>query len=266
MAEGYEWSCDATSRKARRCSNERSLTFGYTVLNRLSDVQISAQYRDFPASCRASRPKSSDGYPNPTGSCAAMVAFVGFKTSRCALQPGSRLGGTAIPSADRIAPIASMDLVGFSSRPLQIMSLAASWLLQLSRDRAMVRCAEVHSGAFDPLPADTFLSSLFSGVSTPLALGVVASMSAVFMMKQRRPMYIVDQKVHFSAPPAARIRAEGATRGAAFRITIVAMSDCHSARSQPAMTRLFGTKCLLSTPKILACSRLSRRSGWSYTN
>src|SRR5262249_32915554 len=90
-------------------------------------------------------------------------------------------------------------LVGFSTRPLQVMSIAGFVLAALSFTIGLWYVVQKIIGVdLTPgLPTTVLVISFFSGVQL-LALGVVGEyIGRIYDETKRRPMYIVDRKVNF---------------------------------------------------------------------
>src|SRR6476646_8708413 len=133
MAEGYEvvYAMRA-SREGETLIKKMVSYFGYTVINRLSDVQIPRNTGDFRIMSRRvieelRRLSESHGFLR------GMVAFVGFKQAAVLYNRDARLSG--IGNYNRLIGslrIGINGLVGFSSRPLQIMSMTGFAVAGLS--------------------------------------------------------------------------------------------------------------------------------------
>src|SRR5258705_110520 len=177
-------------------------SFGYTVINRLSDVQIPRNTGDFRIMSRRvveelRRLSESHGFLR------GMVAYVGFKQAAVLYNRDARLTGTG--NYNRLIGslrIGVNGLVGFSSRPLQLMSMAGFVVAALSFAIGLWYVIQKLMG-FDltpGLPTTVLVISFFSGVQL-LALGVVGEyIGRIYDETKRRPMYIVDRKVNFSDP------------------------------------------------------------------
>src|SRR5712672_4581699 len=133
MAEGYEVVyAMRTSREGETLIKRTVSYFGYTVINRLSDVQIPRNTGDFRIMSRRvveelRRLSESHGFLR------GMVAFVGFKQAAVLYNRDARLTGTG--NYNRLIGslrIGVNGLVGFSSRPLQLMSMAGFMVAAVS--------------------------------------------------------------------------------------------------------------------------------------
>jgi polyisoprenyl-phosphate glycosyltransferase len=203
MDEGYEVVyAMRTSREGETLIKRAVSYFGYTVINRLSDVQIPRNTGDFRIMSRRvveelRRLSESHGFLR------GMVAFVGFKQAAVLYNRDARLSGTG--NYNRLIGslrIGINGLVGFSSRPLQVMSMAGFVVAAISFAIGLWYLFQKLMG-FDltpGLPTTVLVVSFFSGVQL-LALGVVGEyIGRIYDETKRRPMYIVDRKVNFTDP------------------------------------------------------------------
>jgi polyisoprenyl-phosphate glycosyltransferase len=202
MAEGYEVVYAMRSSRGGETLIKRAVSyFGYSVINRLSDVQIPRNTGDFRIMSRRvieelRRLSETHGFLR------GMVAFVGFKQAAVLYNRDARLTGTG--NYNRLIGslrIGINGLVGFSSRPLQVMSMAGFVVAALSFAIGLWYVVQKFIGVnLTPgLPTTVLVVSFFSGVQL-LALGVVGEyIGRIYDETKRRPMYIVDRKVNFSA-------------------------------------------------------------------
>jgi dolichol-phosphate mannosyltransferase len=202
MSEGFEVVyAMRSSREGETLIKKAVSYFGYTVINRLSDVQIPRNTGDFRIMSRRvieelRRLSETHGFLR------GMVAFVGFKQAAVLYSRDARLTGTG--NYNRLVGslrIGINGLVGFSSRPLQVMSMAGFVLAAISfMLGAWYAIQKLIGIALTPGLSTTILVvSFFSGVQL-LALGVVGEyIGRIYDETKRRPMYIVDRKVNFSA-------------------------------------------------------------------
>jgi glycosyltransferase involved in cell wall biosynthesis len=200
MAEGYEVVyAMRISREGETLIKKAVSYFGYTVINRLSDVQIPRNTGDFRIMSRRvieelRRLSETHGFLR------GMVAYVGFRQAAVLYNRDARLTGTG--NYNRLIGslrIGINGLVGFSSRPLQVMSMAGFVLAAISFMIGIWYVIQKLIGiALTPGLSTTILVvSFFSGVQL-LALGVVGEyIGRIYDEAKRRPMYIVDKKVNF---------------------------------------------------------------------
>jgi len=201
MAEGYEVVyAMRSSREGETLIKKAVSYFGYSVINRLSDVQIPRNTGDFRIMSRRvieelRRLSETHGFLR------GMVAFVGFKQAAVLYSRDARLTGTG--NYNRLIGslrIGINGLVGFSSRPLQVMSMAGFVLAAISFMIGIFYVMQKIMGIpITPGLSTTILVvSFFSGVQL-LALGLVGEyIGRIYDETKRRPMYIVDRKVNFS--------------------------------------------------------------------
>jgi polyisoprenyl-phosphate glycosyltransferase len=203
MAEGFEVVyAMRSSREGETLIKKAVSYFGYSVINRLSDVQIPRNTGDFRIMSRRVI-EELRGLSETHGFLRGMVAFVGFKQAAVLYSRDARLTGTG--NYNRLIGslrIGINGLVGFSSRPLQVMSMsgfvvaALSFLVGLWYVVQKVVGVDLTPG----LPTTVLVVSFFSGVQL-LALGLVGEyIGRIYDETKRRPMYIVDKKINFSGP------------------------------------------------------------------
>jgi len=201
MAEGYEVVyAMRSSREGETLIKKAVSYFGYSVINRLSDVQIPRNTGDFRIMSRRvieelRRLSETHGFLR------GMVAFVGFKQAAVLYSRDARLTGTG--NYNRLIGslrIGINGLVGFSSRPLQVMSMAGfvvaaiSFMIGIFYVMQKIMGIPITPGLSTTILVVTF----FSGVQL-LALGLVGEyIGRIYDETKRRPMYIVDRKVNFS--------------------------------------------------------------------
>jgi glycosyltransferase involved in cell wall biosynthesis len=203
MAEGYEVVYAMRASRQGETLVKRAVSyFGYTVINRLSDVQIPRNTGDFRIMSRRVIEELRQ-LSESHGFLRGMVAYVGFKQAAVLYDRDARLTGTG--NYNRLIGslrIGINGLVGFSSRPLQVMSMAGFVLAAISFMIGLWYVIQKLIGiALTPGLSTTILVvSFFSGVQL-LALGVVGEyIGRIYDETKRRPMYIVDRKVNFSDP------------------------------------------------------------------
>src|SRR3977135_3894678 len=203
MAEGYEGVYAMRSSREGETLIKRAVSyFGYTVINRLSDVQIPRNTGDFRIMSRRVIEELRLLSETP-GVLRGMVAFVGFRQASVKYKRDARLSGTG--NYNRLVGslrIGINGLVGFSSRPLQLMSMAGFVVPAISFAIGLWYVIQKLMGfTLTPgLPTTVLVVSFFSGVQL-LALGVVGEyIGRIYDESKRRPMYIVDKKVNFFDP------------------------------------------------------------------
>jgi glycosyltransferase involved in cell wall biosynthesis len=203
MAEGYDVVyAMRTSREGETVIKRAVSYFGYSVINRLSDVQIPRNTGDFRIMSRRVIEELRQ-LSETHGFLRGMVAYVGFRQAAVLYNRDARLTGTG--NYNRLVGslrIGLNGLVGFSSRPLQMMSMAGFVVAAISFAIGFSYLLQKLMG-FDltpGLPTTVLVVSFFSGVQL-LALGVVGEyIGRIYDETKRRPMYIIDRKINFSEP------------------------------------------------------------------
>lgn len=201
MAEGYEVVYAMRSSREGETFIKKAVSyFGYSVINWLSDVQIPRNTGDFRIMSRRvieelRRLSETHGFLR------GMVAFVGFRQAAVLYSRDARLMGTG--NYNRLVgslKIGINGLVGFSSRPLQMMSMAGFVVAAISFLLGFWYVVQKLIG-FDlspGLPTTVLVVSFFSGVQL-LALGLVGEyIGRIYDESKRRPMYIIDKKINFA--------------------------------------------------------------------
>ena len=185
LSEGYEVVyAKRRSRKGETMIKRIISYFGYSVINHLSDVQIPRNTGDFRIMSRRvieelRRLNESHGFLR------GLVAYVGFKQAYVEYDRDKRFAGTG--NYNRLTgsfKIGLNGLISFSSRPLQLMSILGVGLAGLSFLLGGWYALQYLIGInLTPgLPTTVLVVTFFSGVQL-LALGLMGSMLAVFMMK-----------------------------------------------------------------------------------
>lgn len=200
LAEGYEVVyAKRRSRKGETLVKRLISWLGYAAINRLSDVQIPRNTGDFRVMTRRvveelRRLNESHGFLR------GLVAYVGFRQAFVEYDRDERFAGAG--NYNRLTgslKIGLNGLISFSSRPLQLMSLAGfvlagfSFLLGGWYVLQRLLGMDITPG----LPTTVLVISFFSGVQL-LALGLMGEyVGRIYDEVKRRPLYIVDRKVNF---------------------------------------------------------------------
>jgi polyisoprenyl-phosphate glycosyltransferase len=203
MSEGYDVVyAMRTSRDGETLIKKAIAYFGYSVINRMSDVQIPRNTGDFRIISRRvieelRRLSETHGFLR------GMVAYIGFRQAAVLYSRDARLSGAG--NYNRLIGslrIGLNGLVGFSSRPLQLMSMAGFIVAAFSFLIGIWYVLQKFMGTnLTPgLPTTVLVVSFFSGVQL-LALGVVGEyIGRIYDETKRRPMYIIDRKINFPDP------------------------------------------------------------------
>ena len=175
--------------------------WGYSLINRFGDVQIPRNTGDFRIMTRRvieelRRLNEHHGFLR------GLVAYVGFKQAFIEYDRDVRFAGKG--KYNRLTgslKIGLNGLVGFSGRPLQMMSLGGSVLALFSFLLGAWYVAQKLLGInLTPgLSTTVLIVTFFAGVQL-LALGLMGEyISRIYDEVKRRPMYIVDKKVNFDS-------------------------------------------------------------------
>lgn len=196
LLEGYE--VVYAKRRSRQGETllKRFVSYiGYNVINRLSDVQIPRNTGDFRIMTRRVIEELRQ-LNESHGFLRGLVAYVGFKQAFIEYDRDPRFAGKG--NYNRFLgslKIGLNGLVSFSSRPLQLMSLAGaivagfSFLLGLGYLIQKIIGVDVTPGLSTTILVITF----FAGVQL-LSLGLMGEyVGRIYDEVKRRPMYIVDK-------------------------------------------------------------------------
>jgi len=200
LAEGYEVVyAKRRSRKGETLVKRMISYFGYSVINRLSDVQIPRNTGDFRIMSRRvieelRRLNESHGFLR------GLVAYVGFKQAYVEYDRDERFAGTG--NYNRLTgsfKIGLNGLISFSSRPLQLMSIAgfvvAVFSFLLGGWYVLQKLIGIN--LTPGLSTTVLVVTFFSGVQL-LALGLMGEyVGRIYDEVKRRPLYILDKKVNF---------------------------------------------------------------------
>lgn len=200
LIEGYEVVyARRRSRKGETLVKRIISYFGYAVINRLSDVQIPRNTGDFRIMTRRvieelRRLNESHGFLR------GLVAYVGFKQAYVEYDRDERLAG--VGNYNRLTgsfKIGLNGLISFSSRPLQMMSVAGFGLAAFSFliGGWYVLQKLIGIDLTPGLSTTVLVVSFFSGVQL-LGLGLMGEyVGRIYDEVKRRPMYIVDREINF---------------------------------------------------------------------
>ncbi len=173
--------------------------FGYALINRLSDVKIPRNTGDFRIMTR--RVIEELRLLNEShGFLRGLVAYVGFKQAYVEYDRDERFAGKG--KYNRLTgslKIGLNGLISFSSRPLQLMSIAgfvmASFSFLLGGWYVIQRLIGID--LTPGLPTTVLVITFFSGMQL-LALGLMGEyIGRIYEEVKRRPLYILDKKVNF---------------------------------------------------------------------
>jgi len=200
LHEGYEVVYAKRHTRKGETLAKRLISYaGYGVINKLSNVQIPRNTGDFRIMSR--RVIEELRLLNEThGFLRGLVAYVGFKQAYVEYDRDERFGGRG--HYNRITGslrIGLNGLIGFSSRPLQLMSLtgvvlaAFSFLLGAWYLVQKLMGGDLTAG----LPTTVLVVTFFAGVQL-LGLGLIGEyVGRIYDEVKGRPMYIVDKRINF---------------------------------------------------------------------
>ena len=200
LQEGYEVVyATRRSRQGETLFKKAISIFGYYVINKLSDVNIPKNTGDFRIMTR--RVIEELRKLNEThGFLRGLVAYVGFKQTFVEYDRDERYAGHG--KYNRITgsfKIGLNGLIGFSSRPLVIMSVCGFILACLSFMLGgwYVFQKLIGINLTPGLSTTVLIISFFAGIQL-LGLGLIGEyVGRIYDEVKKRPMYIVDQKVNF---------------------------------------------------------------------
>lgn len=196
LADGYEVVfAKRHSRKGETLLKRLIAYFGYKVINKLSDVQIPRNTGDFRIMTRRvieelRRLNESHGFLR------GLVAYVGFRQAFIEYDRDQRYAGKG--NYNRFTgslKIGLNGLISFSSRPLQMMSIAGAIIAGFSflLGAWYVFQKLVGIQLTPGLPTTVLVVSFFSGVQL-LCLGLMGEyVGRIYDEVKQRPLYIVDR-------------------------------------------------------------------------
>jgi dolichol-phosphate mannosyltransferase len=201
LLEGYEVVyAKRRSRKGETLPKRILSHVGYAVINRLTDVQIPRNTGDFRIMTR--RVIEELRRLNEThGFLRGLVAYVGFRQGFVEYDRDVRFAGAGNynPFTGSLK-IGLNGLISFSSRPLQIMSLAgfvlAAFSFLLGGWYVLQRLIGIN--LTPGLPTIVLVVTFFSGVQL-VALGLMGEyVGRIYDEVKGRPMFIVDKRVNLN--------------------------------------------------------------------
>jgi len=199
LKEGYEVVyAKRRSRKGETIPKRIVAGVGYYVINKLSDIELPRDTGDFRIMNRRvmedlRRLNESHGFLR------GLVAYIGYKQASIEYDRDERLHGRG--NYNRFfgsLRIGLNGLISFSSRPLQMMSIAGGILAGFSFLLGAWYVFQKLAG-FDLTPGlstTVLVVSFFAGVQL-LCLGLMGEyVGRIYDEVKRRPMYIIDRKVN----------------------------------------------------------------------
>ena len=200
LQDGYEVVyAKRRSRKGETLIKRMVAKLGYTVIAMLNEVEIPRDTGDFRIMTR--RVIEELRHLNEThGFLRGLVAYVGFKQTFVEYNRDERIHGRGHYNRFMGSlKIGLNGLISFSSKPLQLMSVAGaffagcSFLLGAWYVFQKVVGVDLTPG----LPTTVLVITFFSGVQL-LSLGLMGEyIGRIYDELKRRPMFIIDRKVNF---------------------------------------------------------------------
>ena len=187
------------SRKGETFFKKKISSFAYYFINKLSDVHIPGDTGDFRIISRKVIDQLSK-LNEKHGFLRGMVAFVGFKQSYVEYDRDKRNAGKGkYNKFFGSLTIGLNGLIGFSSRPLLLMSISGFIIALFSFFLGIWYLFQKIAG-FDLTPGLTttvILISFFAGVQL-LGLGLLGEyVGRIYDEVKQRPKYILDKKINF---------------------------------------------------------------------
>ncbi len=200
LIEGYEAVyAKRRSRKGETIIKRVISHVGYSLINKISDVQIPRNTGDFRIMTRRVI-EELRSFNESHGFLRGLVAYVGFKQTFIEYDRDERFAGKG--NYNRMTgslKIGLNGLISFSSRPLLMMSIAGVVLAGLSFMLGIWYVVQKIIGMeLTPgLSTTVLVVSFFSGVQL-LGLGLIGEyVGRIYDEVKQRPMYIVDRKINF---------------------------------------------------------------------
>jgi dolichol-phosphate mannosyltransferase len=216
--EGYDVVCAQRRSRAGESFAKRAIAaVGYRVMNRVADVDIPVNTGDFRLMSRrvfehVVALKEVHGYLR------GLVSFVGFRHTSIVFDREPRAAGTTKYSHSWGSWGEGLNgIVGFSRKPLQLMSLAGTVIAGAALMFALVYLVLKLSGVAFPVgnPTIVLVVSFFSGIQL-LSLGVMGEyVGRIYDESRDRPKYIVESSYGWERDAGTPSRAErgGGERG-----------------------------------------------------
>ena len=198
--EGYEVVlAKRNKRKGETFIKKIIASFGYKIINFFSEIDIPVDTGDFRLISKKVVEQLKE-MKEPHNFLRGMVAYIGFKQCEIIYDRDQRFkGNTKYNRYLGSIKIALNGLIGFSSRPLHIMTFAGFILSILSFSIGFWYLIQKLLGEdYTPgLPTSVLLITFFSGVQL-LALGLIGEyIGRIYDQVKQRPPYIIEKKINF---------------------------------------------------------------------
>ncbi len=197
LQEGYEVVyAKRRSRKGETVIKRMVSSFGYYLINKLSDMKIPRDTGDFRIITRVVIEELRQ-LNEVHGFLRGLIAYIGFKQTYVEYDRDKRhLGITNYNRYLGSLKIGLNGLISFSVRPLQLMSLAGAGLAGLSFFLGFFYVMKKLMGFPIPMGHATVILfvTFFSGIQL-LSLGLIGEyVGRIYEEVKRRPMYIVKRE------------------------------------------------------------------------
>ena len=200
ILQGYEVVyAQRNSRKGETILKKIISSIGYKLINKLSEVSIPENTGDFRIITR----KVVEHLRNMNethGFLRGLVSYVGFKQGFVLYDRDPRfLGDGKYNRLTGSFKIGLNGIIGFSSRPLFLMSLVGLFFSVISFIIGLLYLFQKIFGVNLPLglPTVVLVITFFTGIQL-LGLGLIGEyVGRIYDEVKRRPMYIIDKKLNF---------------------------------------------------------------------
>ncbi len=198
--EGYEVVlAKRNKRKGETFIKKIIASFGYKLINIFSEIDMPVDTGDFRLISKKVVEQLKQ-MKEPDNFLRGMVAYIGFKQCEIVYDRDQRFkGNTKYNKYLGSIKIALNGLIGFSSRPLHIMTFTGFILSILSFSIGFWYFIQKLLGRdYSPgLPTSVLLITFFSGVQL-LALGLIGEyIGRIYDQVKKRPPYIIEKKTNF---------------------------------------------------------------------
>lgn len=200
ILEGYDVAfAQRRSRKGETPIKRLIAYTGYAVINKISDVNIPRNTGDFRVVSRRVVEELRKFGEKP-GYWRGLISYIGYRQVAVQFDREARFEGAG--NYNRITGSISGGLngvIGFSSKPLQMMSLVGAFIAMLSFALGLWFLVAKLAGMSLPegLSTTAILITFFAGIQL-LGMGLLGEyVSRIYDEVKQRPPYIIDQKVNF---------------------------------------------------------------------
>lgn len=198
--EGYEVVlAKRNNRKGETILKKIVASIGYKIINFFSEIEIPVDTGDFRLISKKVVNQLRE-MKEPHNFLRGMVAYIGYRQIEILYDRDQRFSGdTKYNKYFGSIKIALNGLLGFSSKPLHIMTFTGFTLSILSFSIGLWYLIQKLLGEnYTPgLPTNVLLITFFSGVQL-LALGLIGEyIGRIYDQVKQRPPYIIEKKINF---------------------------------------------------------------------